>query len=120
MNKSRENRDSMRFISIAATLVAIMCLAAAILPARSTQGGVRGTVSDQQGAAVPKAKVTLTNVGTGEARSELTNNEGGFEFTQLVPATYTLFAESPSFKKFERTNIIVGTQEFVLWTSVWK
>ena len=33
---------------------------------------------------------------TGPARlaPALTNNEGGFEFTALVPATYTLDAES--------------------------
>ena len=114
MIQSRANRNAARFIRIAATMVAMMCLAAAMLQAQSTQGGVRGSVMDQQGAAVPKAKVTLTNDGTAEARTALTNNDGGFEFTQLVPATYTLVAESPSFKKFERKNIIVATQEFVL------
>ena len=92
----------------------MMCLAASALLAQSTQGGVRGSVTDQQGAAVPKAKVTLTNVGTGEARTTLTNNDGAFEFALLVPTTYALIAEAPSFKKFERQNIIVGTQEFVL------
>ena len=95
-------------------LTAIICLTAALLVAQSYQGGLRGTVQDPQGAAVPTAKVTLTNDGTGEVRSGITNNEGGFEFTQLVPATYTLAAESPNFKRFERKNIIVSTQEFVI------
>jgi hypothetical protein len=81
---------------------------------QSYQGGVRGTVEDALGAAIPKAKITLTNDGTAEAKTALTNNDGGFEFTQLIPATYTLIAESPSFKKFERKNITVGTQEFVI------
>jgi hypothetical protein len=114
MIQFKPNGNATRFLRIAATLVAMMCLATGMLPAQSTQGGVRGSVMDQQGAAVAKAKVTLTNVGTGEAKTELTNNDGAFEFTQLVPSTYTLEAESPSFKKFERKNIIVGTQEFVL------
>ncbi len=75
---------------------------------------MRGSVTDQQGAAVAKAKVTLTNVGTGESRTTLTNNDGAFEFALLAPTTYSLTAEAPSFKKFERKNIIVGTQEFVM------
>ncbi|HUO31432.1 MAG TPA: carboxypeptidase-like regulatory domain-containing protein, partial [Bryobacteraceae bacterium] len=98
----------------AARLVTGVCLAAALLVAQSYQGGVRGTVEDVQGASIAKAVVTLTNDKTGEARSAVTNGNGGFEFTQLVPSTYTLVAESPNFKKFERKNIIVGTQEYVL------
>ena len=98
----------------AATLTAILCFAASLLVAQSFNGGVRGTVQDPTGAAIAGAKVTLTNVGTGEVHTGTTNNDGGFEFTALVPATYTLVAESTSFKKFERTNILVGTQEFVI------
>ncbi len=113
MATSRTIRSGKLFTK-AATAVAIFSLATSSLLAQNTQGGVRGTVQDQQGATVPKAKVTLTNDGTGEARTALTNDSGGYEFTQVVPATYTLDAESPSFKKFERKNIIVGTQEFVL------
>ena len=104
----------LRFIEKASILTAILVLAASLLSAQSYQGGVRGTVEDPLGAAIPRAKVTLTNDGTGEAKTALTNNDGAFEFTQLIPATYTLIAESPSFKKFERKNIIVGTQEFVI------
>src|SRR5580700_5261887 len=97
-----------------AVTAATLCFPVSLLVAQSYNGGVRGTVADQQGAAIDKTRVTLTNDGTGEARNALTNSEGGFEFTELVPATYTLFAESTSFKKFERKNIIVGTQEFVM------
>src|SRR5450432_462788 len=97
-----------------ASLAAILVFVASLLVAQSYQGGVRGTVDDPQGAAIARAKVTLTNDATGESRSELANNDGGFEFTRLIPATYTLDAEAPNFKKFQRKNIIVGTQEFVI------
>ena len=93
-------------------LAALFLLAAgSALWAQSYQGGVRGTVNDQQGAAIPAAKVTLTNTATGESRAAVTNGSGGFDFTSLVPSTYMLVVESPSFKKFERKNVIVGTQE---------
>jgi hypothetical protein len=81
--------------------------------AQSTQGGVRGAVSDASGAMIAGVKVTLTNDATGEPRSALTNSDGGYAFNDVVPATYTLTAESPSFKKFARKNVIVGTQEFL-------
>jgi len=102
---------AMRKLTIAALL---MLTAASVLLAQSYQGGVRGAVTDQQGAAVANAKVTLTNDGTSESRSAVTNASGGYDFTALVPATYSIVAESPSFKKFEQKNIIVGTQEFLV------
>jgi trimeric autotransporter adhesin len=83
------------------------------LQAQSTYGGVRGAVTDAQGAAVANVKVLLTNDGTGETRAAVTNSSGGYDFSPVVPATYTLTAESPSFKKFERKNVIVGTQQFL-------
>ena len=100
-------------LKFAAPLLALLALTSVGLWAQSTQGGVHGAVTDASGAAVPNAKVTLTNVGTNEARNTTTNGSGSYDFPDVVPATYTVLAESPSFKKFERTNIIVGTQEFV-------
>ena len=93
--------------------MALLALCSIGVWAQSTQGGVHGAVSDASGAAVPNAKVTLTNEGTNEARSATTNSAGFYDFSNVVPATYSVVAESPSFKKFERTNIIVGTQEYV-------
>ena len=37
----------------------------------------------------------------------------GFSFSQVVPATYTVVAEAPGFKRFERKHVIVATQETV-------
>ena len=91
----------------------VIGIAATSLLGQSTQGGLRGTVSDAQGGLVANAKVTLTNRGTNEPRSTITNSSGQFDFPLVVPATYSLTAESTNFKRFERQNIIVGTQEFL-------
>jgi hypothetical protein len=95
------------------SLILTAAAASTSLWAQSFQGGVRGTVSDAQSAAMAEVKVSLTNVGTGEVRIALTNSSGGYDFTSLVPATYAISAEHPGFKKFERKNIIIGTQEFL-------
>jgi trimeric autotransporter adhesin len=96
-----------------APLVALLALSSMGVWAQSTQGGVRGTVSDASGAAVPNVKVLLTNQGTNEIRNAITNSGGFYDFSDVVPATYSVTAESPSFKKFERTNVLIGTQEYV-------
>jgi hypothetical protein len=96
-----------------APLLALLALSSLGVWAQSTQGGVHGAVTDASGAAVPNAKVTLTNEGTNEARNSTTNSAGFYDFSNVVPATYTVVAETPSFKKFERKNVIVGTQEYV-------
>jgi hypothetical protein len=94
-----------------AALAALGCLSAILLMAQSYQGSIRGTVTDSTGAPVPNAKVILTNDGTGEARSSITGGEGGYDFEIVVPTTYTLSAEAPNFKKFERKNVTLAAQE---------
>ncbi len=94
-------------------LAAILSVATVTLMAQSTQGGVRGAVTDQTGAAVANAKVSLINDGTNEVRTVISGGDGGYDFTLVVPATYTITAEAPSFKKFTRKNVIVATQEYL-------
>ena len=102
-------KRTVSFSHLAATLLSLATSPA--LFAQSYQGGIRGSVSDQQGSSVAGAKVTLSNDATGGTRSALSNDSGGYDFAALVPSTYTLIAEKPGFKKFERKNVTLGTQE---------
>lgn len=81
--------------------------------AQSIFGGLRGLVSDAQGAAIANAKVTLTEESTNIARSTITNSVGEFTFASVTPSTYSVSAENPGFKKFERRGIVVATQQSV-------
>jgi trimeric autotransporter adhesin len=83
---------------------------AGLSQAQSYYGALRGAIVDQNGGAVPNAKVTLTNQGTAATRAALSATGGEFVFSEVIPATYTLSAESPGFKKFERKGVVVGTQ----------
>jgi len=96
-----------------APLLALFALTSMGIWAQSTQGGVRGAVTDSSGAAIANVKVVLINEGTTIQREGVTNSSGLYDFQNVVPATYTVTAESPSFKKFERRAILIGTQEFV-------
>src|SRR5260370_36406565 len=79
---------------------------------QSYLGGVRGTVLDGSGKSIGEVKVTLVDEAGGEQRATISTAEG-FSFSQVVPATYTVVAEAPGFKRFERKHVIVATQETV-------
>ena len=58
---------------------------------------LRGTLSDQRGALVPGASVTLSRPDTGFTAKMTTNSEGAYIFQQLAPGTYELTADSAGF-----------------------
>lgn len=94
-------------------LGAALLLAASLVSAQSFQGGVRGTVTDASGGAIASAKVSILDEATGVARSTISSADGQYVFNQVTPATYTVMAESPGFKKFERVGVVVATQQYV-------
>jgi hypothetical protein len=96
-------------------VIPLLFIAATALPApgQSYYGGVRGSVLDQNGGALPGAKVSLINEGTNASRSTLTDSTGGYVFSEVVPGTYSLVSEAPGFKKFEQKSVVIGTQQQV-------
>src|ERR1700722_13212533 len=75
------------------------CLFAAPLAiAQSTTADITGTVTDNSGAILPNAKVTLTNLGTGEIPNPKTTAAGDYTFTLLNPGSYSVKVESDGFK----------------------
>jgi hypothetical protein len=69
-------------------------------------GTIRGTVSDQSGAVVPGATVTVRNQINGISRTAVSQSRGDFEFLNLLaPATYTVTIEKQGFRKFATQDI---------------
>ena len=76
------------------------------LAAQSSElGQIAGTVTDPQGAAVPGAKVTVTNVGTSIAREPQSDGQGSFAVRSLVPGIYKVDVSSPNFQTQSQSNI---------------
>src|SRR5437660_2094248 len=91
----------MRSGSRVATLLATFFFALSIpIPAQTGSTSLRGTVSDSSGAAVSKAKVTLSSAERGFERMATTGDTGGYEFLQLQPGTYQLTVEMGGFRKY--------------------
>src|SRR5436305_14823397 len=77
------------------------------LPAQMTvTGSITGDVADPTGHAIAGAKVTLTSVGTSEARSTSTNETGTFTLPAVQPDTYNLRIEPKGYKASSRNPIV--------------
>ncbi len=93
----------------------LICLLAA-LPAvygQSVTGQISGTVVDPAGATVPGATVQLTHDLSQQVRKFVTESNGSFIFTSLVPGSYSLHVAQAGFKGYDQKSITVAAQERV-------
>ncbi len=69
-----------------------------IIPAiaQSNKGEIKGTVRDQSGAIVQNAQVTVTNSGTGAARTVSTGDDGTYYVPLLDPGIYRVEVVPPA------------------------
>ena len=95
-------------------LLLLVASVAAPLHAQSVLGTLRGTVTDPQGAAVAKAAVLVVDEATGVPRAVETDSEGRYEAANLRPGSYRVEVVTPSFKKFEKTGVVVRTSGVAL------
>ena len=104
----RQNARSLRRLCAGVTGGAIFLLLGLALimatprrmSAQSTTADIVGTVTDQQGAVVPGADITVVNKGTAETRKVTSGQNGDYAVTALPPGTYSISITAPSFKKF--------------------
>jgi len=102
------------FISVA-TLISLFMMTLLSAPAGLGQGSyeaqVRGLVTDQSGAVVANAAVTITNIATNIAQTAHTDEKGQYFFTGLRPATYTVKAQFSGFRVSEKTNVVLQVDQ---------
>ncbi|HYR83158.1 MAG TPA: TonB-dependent receptor [Terriglobia bacterium] len=82
-----------------------------LVTAQGVRATVVGRVTDDTGAVVPGAKITITNVGTNESRSVIVNDSGEYAIPQLAPGQYTVTAEYAGFNKVVRSGIVLETSQ---------
>jgi hypothetical protein len=74
---------------------------------------LRGTVMDSSGGVVPSAAVTVTQVGTGLARTVSTDSQGEYVIPALPPADYVMTTEAKGFRQSTRRGITLLADQSV-------
>jgi outer membrane receptor protein involved in Fe transport len=92
-------------------LAAALVLLPSSAAAQALYGTVGGTVTDDSGAAIPGATVTVTNEGTGLVVSGVTDETGAYAIRNLQPGRYTLKASLQGFKEFVQTGVPVDPSD---------
>ncbi|MEO8361084.1 MAG: carboxypeptidase regulatory-like domain-containing protein, partial [Vicinamibacteria bacterium] len=70
-------------------------------------GSIQGNVKDSQGAGVPGATVTATNLGTQYSRSATSDGTGQYALRLLPVGNYQLQVTMPGFKNYSQTGILL-------------
>src|SRR5262249_5901219 len=80
---------------------------------------LRGQVTDQNGAVITKARVTLDGP-SGLVKAVATDDRGGYSFTELAPGDYSVMASAPNLALLEPAKITLksGVQTLNLQLSV--
>ncbi len=94
---------------IVRTAVACLLAVFAAVPLAVAQdaalGNIAGIVRDASGAVVPNAQVTITNTGTGAARTLTTDSEGHYLASFLQPGGYEVVITGAGFGRIDQKNI---------------
>src|ERR1035437_1348494 len=101
----------MRIHWIVLFLVATAALMQVPLMAQAGSGSISGLVQDPAGAAVPNAKVTITNLATNIATHVTSSGEGRYIAPQLPPGSYQISVEYTGFKKYLASGIVLQVDD---------
>jgi len=74
------------------------CLGCGLTVFAQSSATLQGTVSDQKGALMPKAKVVVHNQATGLERTAETDDEGNYQVAALPVGVYRLEVQAPGFQ----------------------
>jgi hypothetical protein len=95
-------------------LVAWLALALSLVPAafaQVTTADVRGTIMDEQGAAIADADVSITSHETGFTRSMKSGTDGQYAFTELPLGTYRIHVTHAGFKAETQTGVVLHVND---------
>src|SRR3954462_5938471 len=99
-------RLSMKRIgTLVLSLLVSVLLASSALYAQKFTGIIQGRVTDPSGAVLPNAKVTVTNLATGAARTVSTNDQGDYTVSELEVGTYEVRGSQATFKDVVTRNV---------------
>jgi len=101
-----------RVASTAVLVISLLIVSGTVAMAQgSYEAQVRGQVTDQSGAVVVNAAITITNTATNIAQTAHSDEHGQYFFTGLRPAMYTVKAQASGFRVQEKTNVVLQVDQ---------
>lgn len=100
-----KHRQLARFLFLALLTFAVAT------SAFSQTAQVTGRISDQAGAVVPGAQITVTNIATGINREAVSNDEGYFTIPLLKPGEYRIAVKKEGFKPLVQTSVVLQVEQ---------
>jgi hypothetical protein len=98
---------------VACTLFCLALCSSTVLAQRADRAVISGVVSDEQGAGVPGATVTVRNEATAVDTVAVTNSAGAYVTPPLVLGRYSVTVDLQGFKKAVTTGIVLEGGEAV-------
>jgi Carboxypeptidase regulatory-like domain/TonB-dependent Receptor Plug Domain len=104
-----------RFVShpITWSVIVILALVCASTPSLAVgpTGKIVGTITDPTGAPMLSARITLTNDGTGEIHTDISDGNGDYTFPILPVGNYTLKVEAAGFQGYQQKGIVLQVDQ---------
>ena len=110
-SNSNKANATCRMIGSLLTLVALLLCTSVAARAQVVTASVRGTIMDEQGAAVAGADVTIANSATGYSRTAKTGVDGQYSFQELPLGVYSLHVSHSGFKSETQTGITLHVND---------
>jgi hypothetical protein len=109
--RSLKGEEAMRkkincLLLLVTTLALVARMSLPVMAQTSPTGSIKGTVTDEQGAIITKATITVTNKATGEVRKVSAGDDGIYLVSTLPPAEYEVKIEAEGFSTQIFTTVI--------------
>src|SRR5437660_4139646 len=108
MEEKLMTRCCPRPLTVRCLILFVLCAFPLAAFGQTAMATLSGTVLDQNGAFVPAANITVTEVATGVQRTATTNDQGNFSIPLLKPSTYLLQVEHPGFMTAEVKDVVLN------------
>jgi len=98
------------FLTLTLSILAFQHFMKPIQAQTLTAGAVNGNITDETGAAVAGAQVSLTSVDKGTVVETVSDSEGFYRFSEVLPGSYSLVVIQSGFRAFSVTGLRVHVQ----------
>ena len=91
----------------------LLLFGSSLAKGQAVTGSIVGNITDAGGASIAGAKITITEINTGIARTVASGADGGYVMPYLPPGTYRIEVEKSGFKRFATVDIRLATGQAV-------